>query len=285
MVSATSLTAANKTRAAGLAHYAWVVGRPSEGIFFGVSLLLFTLSTVVTALCCKSMSGMEGMPMCGGWSMSIAWMRMPGQTWAGAAASFVGMWTVMMVAMMLPSFTPVLWRYRQSLAGIAESDRGRLTMMVGLGYFLVWTMCGLVVFPAGALMAAVEMERPQWARAVPIAAGVIVLIAGALQFTTRKGHHLRSCRAFPGRSPARARTAREAWRLGLNFGIHCGISCANLTAILLVLGVMDLGAMAAVTVAITAERLAPGHMRLPEAIGAISMGMGLIMIARAAGLV
>jgi hypothetical protein len=32
----------------------------------------------------------------------MAWMRMPGQTWPGAAASFLGMWVVMMVAMMLP---------------------------------------------------------------------------------------------------------------------------------------------------------------------------------------
>jgi predicted metal-binding membrane protein len=55
------------------------------------------------------------MPMPGGWTMSIAWMRMPGQTWPGAVASFLGMWVVMMVAMMLPSLVPMLWRYRQTL--------------------------------------------------------------------------------------------------------------------------------------------------------------------------
>ena len=41
--------------------------------------------------------------MPGGWTMSMTWMRMPGQTWPGVAASFLGMWVVMMVAMMLPS--------------------------------------------------------------------------------------------------------------------------------------------------------------------------------------
>ena len=46
--------------------------------------------------------------MPGGWSMSMAWMRMPGQTWPGAAASFLAMWAVMMVAMMLPSLVPML---------------------------------------------------------------------------------------------------------------------------------------------------------------------------------
>jgi hypothetical protein len=36
------------------------------------------------------------MLMPGGWTMSMAWMRMPGQTWPGAAASFLAMWIVMM---------------------------------------------------------------------------------------------------------------------------------------------------------------------------------------------
>jgi predicted metal-binding membrane protein len=56
------------------------------------------------------MSAMGGMPMPGGWTMSMAWMRMPDKTWAGAAASFVGMWAVMMAAMMLPFLAPMLQR-------------------------------------------------------------------------------------------------------------------------------------------------------------------------------
>jgi predicted metal-binding membrane protein len=51
---------------------------------------------------------MGEMSMPGGWTMSMAWTLMPGQTWPGAAASFLGMWTVMMVAMMLPSLVPML---------------------------------------------------------------------------------------------------------------------------------------------------------------------------------
>ena len=43
------------------------------------------------------------MPVPGGRTMSMAWMPMHGQTWPVAAASFLGMWVVMMVAMMLPS--------------------------------------------------------------------------------------------------------------------------------------------------------------------------------------
>ncbi len=43
------------------------------------------------------------MEMPGDWTMSMAWMRMPGQSWVGAGGTFLGMWVVMMVAMMLPS--------------------------------------------------------------------------------------------------------------------------------------------------------------------------------------
>ena len=98
--------------------------------FLGVWALLFAASAAVTIVWCASMSAMGEMPMPGGWTMSMAWMRMPGQTWPGAAASFLGMWVVMMVAMMLPSLVPTLWRYRQ--AGL-----GRLTALVGVGYFFV----------------------------------------------------------------------------------------------------------------------------------------------------
>src|SRR4029434_5949041 len=82
--------------------------RASQQAFFGVSALLFAASAAVTIVWCGSMSSMGGMPMSGGWTMSMAWMRMPGQTWSGAAASFLGMWIVMMVAMMLPSLVPML---------------------------------------------------------------------------------------------------------------------------------------------------------------------------------
>src|SRR6185295_7209410 len=99
---------------------------------FGVSALLFAASAAGTVVWCASMSAMGGMSMPGGWTMSMAWMRMPGQTWPGAAATFVGMWIVMMVAMMLPSLVPMLWRYRWAVDGIRERRAGRLTALVGL---------------------------------------------------------------------------------------------------------------------------------------------------------
>jgi predicted metal-binding membrane protein len=245
--------------------------------------MLFVVCMAGTAAWGNSMSAAGDMPMPGGWTMSMAWMPMPGQTWAGAAASFAGMWVVMMAAMMLPSLAPLLWRYRQSFSRTRKTFRGILTTLVGLGYFFVWTLFGLAIFPVGAVMAAIEMEQPALARAVPLAAGLVVLISGALQFTKWKADHLSSCRVAPGRDYALSAHPSAAWRLGLHFGLHCGRSCANLTAILLVMGVMDMRAMAAITAAITAERLAPAGEPVARVTGFVIVSAGLVLIARAAG--
>src|SRR5262245_40621738 len=82
------------------------VDRRAEYAFVGLAVLLFVGSATLTTLWCASMRSMGGMPMPGGWTMSMAWMRLPDQSWSGAASSFVGMWVVMMVAMMLPSVAP-----------------------------------------------------------------------------------------------------------------------------------------------------------------------------------
>jgi predicted metal-binding membrane protein len=251
--------------------------RASQQAFFGVSALLFAASAAMTIVWCASMSAMGEMPMPGGWTISMVWMRMPGQTWPGAATSFLGMWVVMMVAMMLPSLVPMLWRYRQAVGRTGKTSLGRLTALVGVGYFFVWTVIGMAAFSLGVALATIE-------RGVPIAAGVVVLIAGSLQFTARKARHLACCREAPGRGLTLAADASTAWRHGLRLGLHCSHCCAGLMLILLVIGVMDLRAMAVVAGAITVERLAPTGERVARAIGAVVVGAGLFLIARAAGL-
>jgi len=255
--------------------------RASQQTFLGASALLFTGSAALTMALCRSMSAMGQMRMPGDWAMSMTWMRMPGQTWIESFASFLAMWTVMMAAMMLPSLVPMLWRYRQAVCRAGESRLGRLTALTGAGYFFVWTLLGLAVFPLGVALATVEMDHPALARAVPVAVGAIILLAGAIQLTPWKAHHLVCCRDAPGHGRMLPADAGTAWRQGVRFGLHCGLSCANLTVILLVIGVMDLRAMAVVTAAITAERLTPAGERLARVIGIFIVGAGLLMILRA----
>jgi len=258
--------------------------RAAQRALSGGLALLFAISAVVTIVWCGSMSAMGEMPMPGGWTMSMAWMRMPGQTWLGAGASFLGMWVVMMVAMMLPCLIPMLCRYRQALAGKGETHPGWLKSLVGGGYFLVWTAFGIIIFPVGVALAELEMQLPAFSRLVPFAVAVVVLISGAFQFTPWKTSHLACCRDTPEHSCKLLADGGAAWRQGLRLGLHCCYCCAGLMAILLVLGVMDLRTMAFVTVAVTAERLAPAGDVVARVIGAVVIGIGLFLLARAVGL-
>ena len=128
------------------------------------------------------------------------------------------------------------------------------------------------------------MQRPSLARAVPITVGVVVLMAGALQRTAWKARQLACCREAPGRGRTLPADAGTAWRLGLRLGLHCSQCCFGLMAFLLVIGVMDLRAMAVVAAAITVERLAPAGEGVARAVGVVVVGAGLFLIARAAGL-
>jgi predicted metal-binding membrane protein len=155
-------------------------------------------------------------------------------------------------------------------------------MLMGAGYFFVWIALGIAIFPLGVALTSAGMRwLPALARAVPAAAGVVLLTAGALQFSAWKVRHLACCRAAPGRGCALPANAGTAWRYGLRLGLHCSCSCVGLTASLLAVGMMDLRAMAVVTVAITAERVAPAGEWVARTIGASAVGAGLLLIANA----
>src|SRR4051794_830635 len=105
------------TAGAETAVAARIFARPGSTprAFHAVAALLFLGSAATTLAWCHSMAGMPGMAMPGGWTLSMAWMRMPGQDWPGVVAVFLGMWSVMMIAMMLPVLVPALSRYRREL--------------------------------------------------------------------------------------------------------------------------------------------------------------------------
>ena len=259
-------------------------GRVSDAPFVGLTAILFGTSAMLTTCWSRSMSAMPAMPMPGGWTMSMTWMRTPGATWIGAGTSFLEMWVVMMVAMMLPVLAPALWRYRQSFSPTDWRSRDWLTTIAGGGYFVVWTVVGVVVYSVGSLLATTAMDRPDVARLVPTATGVVVIGAGLLQLSAWKARRLAACREHPEHSPPHAEDARSAWRHGVRLGRHCGLACANLMAIALVLGVMDVRPMAIVAAAITIERLGPTRANARRPLGGAVVGLGLVLLARAAGL-
>lgn len=232
---------------------------------------------------------MDAMQMTGGAMPSMPWVPACGESWIGAAASFLGMWTVMMAVMMLPSLVPALWRYGRSAGRAGVASPALPTALAAAGYLSIWILLGVMVFPLGAAIVAVTVRHATLARLAPIAAGLVVLTAGALQFTRWKAHHLARCRdcclrESIGCGRESPRNAFDAWRYGLRLGIHCGQCCAGLTAAMLVTGIMDVPAMAAVTAGITLERLAPGGAGVARFVGLVAIGAGLFLTVRAAGL-
>lgn len=231
--------------------------------------LLFVAFAAVTLVLCTQMSQMPGMSMPGGWTMSMMWMRMPGQSWLSVVSSFLGMWTVMMIAMMLPSITPVLARYQ------SHANTSRAIAMAS-AYFAVWSAAGIVAWCIGMIGAAVSMQLPELANAVPLIGGAVMIFAGLAQFSAWRTRDLVCCRV-PVSCEELAGT-NSPWRAGLRLGIHCVRCCANLTALLLVLGMMDLRAMTAITMAITLERLAPMRWQTHKFIGLAVVSLGLFTI-------
>ena len=238
-----------------------------RGPLLGTSLLLFLVSAAATLHWSRSMAG--GMAMPGGWTLSMVWTLMPAQTWAGSGARFVAMWLVMMVAMMLPPLLPML----------ASFQRTRLAALAGVGYFAVWALFGAAVYALGSAVARTELEWPAVARLVPLATGAALLVAGAVQLSAWKARQLVLCRTC---DPPESRGSAGTLLHGVRYGVNCSRCCVGLMAVLLAGGMMNSAVVAAVAVAIAAERLGPRPERLARAIGAAVITIGAVVLARAA---
>lgn len=257
--------------------------RGESRVFFGLCALLFAAGAAATMLCHRSMP--DAQPMPGGWTLPGAWAAMCGAASPGSAAAFLGMWSAMTLAMMLPSFAPALWRWRASSAAggatqVAGGGAGAVAM-VALGYFAVWSVVGLGAFAASLAAAAVALREAGLARVFPILGGAAVVLAGALQFSAWKARHLDACRGWAACGRGTTGLA-SAWRHGWRLGRHCACSCAGWTAALLVGGSTDPGAMALATIAISAERLAADGGSAARIGGAIAVGLGLAQMASTA---
>lgn len=251
-----------------LASAAPVPGTAGEGAparaRLAVAALLFAAGSAATLAWTLSMPAF-GTPMPGGWSLSMAWTRLCAGDGVEAAATFVGMWSVMMLPMMLPAIWPLL-----------RDWPGRLAVAAGAGYFLVWSLAGALAYPLGLALADLAMERPGFSRAVPALSALALLLAGLVQFTGWKARRLAACVGCPGGRVAE--TLPAAVRQGLRLALRCGACCGNLMALLLLLGAMDLAVMALATAAIAAERRLPAGR---QAAGIAALAAGLLLLGRA----
>jgi predicted metal-binding membrane protein len=164
-----------------------------------------------------------------------------------SAPVFLGLWTTMMVAMMLPSASPLLLLYRQSTTGLR-------TGVLALGYLVVWATLGGVAY---AYMQS-GLMLPAWA---------VLGAAGAYQITPLKAACLRRCR-----TPADfliLRWGRDPLRLGIEHGVWCAGCCWALMVVLVAAGGMGLGWVVGLTALVLAEKLAPHGDVIARAAGVV----------------
>lgn len=197
----------------------------------------------------------------------------PAGSMDASGAVVVGMWFVMMVAMMTPSVAPLVLIYGVVLrrhAGSNWQTRGMTLALLG-GYLATW----LVFSVAAAFMQ--ELLEPAgllsgmmlWSRSAALSAAVLAT-AGLYQMSPLKRACLSRCR-----SPVRFLT--DHWRpgvlgafgLGLRHGAFCVGCCGMLMALLFVGGVMNLAWIAALTVLVLAEKILPAGPRLGMLTGGI----------------
>jgi predicted metal-binding membrane protein len=214
--------------------------------------------------------GMAGMVMDG---MSAA-------DWSLAGfAVFVALWTVMMVAMMLPAATPMILIFASARV---RRDRRVVvpTWIFIAGYFVIWAAAGLLVYIV--ILAGTELvgrfaslDRSIWA---PLVLGGTLIIAGLYQFTPLKRACLRHCRsplAFVAQHWREGRIG--ALKMGMHHGLYCLGCCWALFSVLVAAGTMSIAWMLLLTLVVFAEKLFPQAARTSIAVGLASIALGLLI--------
>jgi predicted metal-binding membrane protein len=241
-----------------------------------IAFLVFLSAAGATLYFKYSMPG--GMPMPGNWTMSMMWMPMGGES--RTAAIFIVMWLAMMVAMMLPSIMPTLLLYRRAAAFRGENHLGQAMFALGGGYFLVWTLFGVVAYGIGVILTRSAMHSGAVSRALPFAGGLALCIAGLYQLSPWKSACLKHCRDPLTLVADHLHGGRfGALRLGIHHGAFCAACCWALMVIQLVLGIMNLTVMVAVAVVIALEKLLPRGEWLARATGAAAIVAGVVIAA------
>jgi predicted metal-binding membrane protein len=230
------------------------------------SAAVFILSVTATVHFCRSMCCEMEMP--GGWTMSMMWMPMPGQTWAASATSFLLMWLAMMVAMMLPSALPTFLKTERMPVSLS---------VMATGYFGVWLAVGVGTYALGAVFAAAAMRWELFSRAVPVLSGGALIAAGAFQFTRWKMTGLLRCRSQLG--CASVCPERETdFRLGCKQGAACCLCCTSPMIIMIVLGMMNPFVIIGVAIIIAAEKMLPRPEIISRLVGLTAIIAGIAII-------
>jgi predicted metal-binding membrane protein len=215
------------------------------------------------------------------WVVTVVLARAMGNgpgTMGLALLPFLGLWMVMMAAMMLPSVAPVavLWTRLISGAATGLARAARIALFLS-GYLLAWAVAGVAAFAALAGTGRLLTASPAAAKWLGVA---IFTAAGIYQFTPWKDWCLRRCRSpigalmyylgFQGRG--------RDLRVGVHHGATCAGCCWGLMIVLIAVGVMNVAVMAALAAVIFAEKLWRHGKPFAQAVGVVLVAAGILAI-------
>jgi predicted metal-binding membrane protein len=199
-----------------------------------------------------------GVDMYGPMTGASAWMMTPVWDAPHVLLLFL-MWTVMMVAMMLPSASPLLLIYngvakRTAVPGYAPSN----VYFVAAGYLLIWTAFSAAATALQRALTSIDVLNPMMELESRRNIGLSLIAAGVYQTLPIKDRCLRQCRAPVSFLTDHARPgASGAFVLGAKHGLYCLGCCWALMLLLLAGGVMNLWVIVGLAVFVAVEKLAP----------------------------
>jgi len=214
-----------------------------------------------------------------GWWWTVDRMQgMDNGPWTdlGTLGWFLGVWVVMMAAMMFPSVAPTvalysrMTRQRSPLAPLAFCA----------GYLLVWAAVGLLAFAIAMAGGWVAGGVLHWGRAGRWVAGGTLLVAAAYELTPLKNVCLAKCRSPLGFLVGSWRKGLHgALEMGAKNGAWCVGCCWALMASLFALGIMSIGWMAFVAALIAVEKLLPWRRVATNGTAAVLLALGVLVLA------
>lgn len=225
----------------------------------GLVALLVALAIVAWWWTAREMRGMDGGP----------WTSLGGLGW------FVGVWVVMMAAMMFPSVAPTVALYSRM-----TQRRSPIPALVFVGGYLIpWALAGLAAYGIAAAGDSFAGGALHWDRAGRWVAGVTLLAAAAYELTPLKDYCLGKCRSPLGFLLG---TWRDGWRGGLRMGSKHGAWCVGccwaLMAALFALGVMSVLWMALVAGLIALEKTLPWRRTATYSTAAVLACLGVLTL-------
>ena len=196
-------------------------------------------------------------------------------TGLGTLGWFLGVWVVMMAAMMFPSVAPTIALYSRM-----TRQRSPLSpLLFAGGYLVTWAGAGLVAFALAGIVGRVPGDVLAWDRAGRWIAGATLVVAAVYELTPLKDVCLGKCRSPLGFLLGAWREGRAgALQMGAKHAGWCVGCCWALMASLFALGVMSIAWMAAVAALIAVEKLLPWRRVATYGTAGILLALGLLVL-------